>query len=135
AAADFANAQGHYTEAQRLLQRAFEDARKSPLLLNSLAWQALYIDDGWDEAIQHARQACDLSGHADPSHLHTFAAVLAASGDVTAAREALSQTLDSRSQGRMTPVDWYPVGRMAEHCGLMEAAIDAYSRAAANDSG
>ncbi|MCA9549626.1 MAG: hypothetical protein KC933_06300, partial [Myxococcales bacterium] len=118
---------GKVRDAIRWMERLDKLSPDDGGLLNNLAWLALFTGDPIsDQDVERAVRANALSGFEDPVRLHTLATLYAERGE---AREALSvflTRLDRRGADAPESVDWYLLGRILEHYGLVGEARAAY---------
>ena len=94
---------------------------------NTLAWTALFRRDVGEQEIAWARRAVELSGRA-PFALHTLASVYANAGQVGEAVGALRESIHRDGRFEPRPEDEYVLGKIAEQCGMRDAAIRYYAR-------
>lgn len=101
---------------------------KASAFLHSLAaWRSLFVGKS-EEAIELAKRAVELSPVGNQSSsLHTLASVYADAGQLQLAAATLKQSIAARN-GLKDPIDEWVLGRIAEHCGLNEAARKYYQR-------
>jgi len=125
--------QGDWEAVDRDYRRLVAAGRAESLDYNNLAWNALFVGEVTDRAIDEARQAVMLSRQKSPSALHTLATLYAEVGRTTEAREAILQAIEISGREDPSPSDWYVLGRVAEHYGLEEAALDAYRKVTETD--
>jgi Flp pilus assembly protein TadD len=81
-----------------------------------------------ETAIDWARRAVEGSGRRNYASLNTLAAVLAAAGRPSEAREVFLQALDVKETDDLGGADWAVHGLIAEKHGLLPAARDAYEK-------
>ena len=125
---DAASHRGDTAAAERAYRRLVDTGKAEAGAFNQLAWMALVHDVVDDEAVALARQAVAHSRGKARGVLHTLAALYAAAGRVTEARETLLKSIDAGAIRQPQPADWYVVGRLAEAYGVPEAAREAYER-------
>ncbi len=110
------------------LQQICEAGPENPIDLNSVAWTSLKLDPIPETGLELARRSCELSRWTRSGPLHTYATLLAEEGNLEEAQSILASTVNARPYIRVTIADLYTIGRMAEHCGLTEAAREAYQQ-------
>jgi tetratricopeptide (TPR) repeat protein len=126
--ASAAQASGDSAELQRQLKRLIALGRGEAGDHNNLAWSALFSEPLAPDALDQAHKAVQLSQERSRAHLHTLAAVHAASGQPHEALEVLAKSIDLGDSGRPASDDWLVIGQVAERYGLFEEAIAAYRR-------
>ncbi|MEZ4398907.1 MAG: DUF3857 domain-containing protein [Kofleriaceae bacterium] len=97
----------------------------SAMELSNVAWVRAFHDADLTAARAVIERSVGLGQAPSATQHNTFAAVLAAQGELAAAAEHLRQTLALRAP---TDADWYVVGRIAEGLGLVEDAVVIYRR-------
>ncbi|MBN2243974.1 MAG: DUF3857 domain-containing protein [Acidobacteria bacterium] len=95
---------------------------------NNLAWLDIMEDRVTAETLQYIQQAVAMTQNSNANCLHTLATVYAELGRVTEARDVLMALLQSRSEQELESADWYVLGRIAEHYGASDAAVEAYGK-------
>jgi tetratricopeptide (TPR) repeat protein len=118
---DWAGAAGYYGQL-------IDSGRAQSSDYNNLAWNALFAGEVTEAAIGYARQAVTLDKRESHYSLHTLATLLAETGRLTEAREAILQAIEISGKEEPASEDWYVLGRIAEHFDLKQAAADAYRR-------
>jgi len=118
---------GEFAVSEEHLRPLVERGRASPRSYNELAWNSIFVKGADDRALDYAHRANRRTLHRDPTYLHTLATVCAELGHAADALENLHRSLDARG---CTPEndDWYVLGRIAEHCGLADAAAELYRK-------
>jgi transglutaminase-like putative cysteine protease/tetratricopeptide (TPR) repeat protein len=113
----------------------------APMDLNNLAWSYLVADRASVEAVDFAQKAVFATHSAEPTVLHTLAALYAETGRTAEAQQTMLQGMEVAGIEEPDSSSWFVFGRIAEQYGIREAAIAAYSRvekpsekAAINDS-
>jgi Flp pilus assembly protein TadD/transglutaminase-like putative cysteine protease len=113
---------------QPLVDKAAADKKAKPFVeagaLNNLVWNSLFLDEVPPTIAARANRLVEVAATAN--ELHTAAAAFAELGQIAEARRVFLRMLAVR--GRDDPVDWYVVGRLAEHLDLPEVAASAYRR-------
>jgi tetratricopeptide (TPR) repeat protein len=95
---------------------------------NQLAWLRLLAGDAGDATLDWARRAVELSRRKNPASLHTLATALAEREAVAEARDVIRESMEARPDGEPSAADHYVLGRLAEACGVRDAALDSYGR-------
>lgn len=121
---DFAAARREY---DRLLAVAPDDA----LTLNTLAWLSLVDGHDLEQALERARRAATLTGHAHSDILNTVAALEAATGRLHDAYVTTLLSMDKGGAEEPRPQDWLVLGQIAQGYGLVDLAASAYRKALA----
>ena len=119
------NAQRKLDQAHAVMLDLLETGDAHAGHYNDLAWVELFLGSH-QEALEHALKSNEMQT-AGPG-LHTLACVYAELGRVDEARRTLEQLASYRKDGELLSVDWYVVGRIAEHFGLAEEARRAYRK-------
>ncbi|MFN7988388.1 MAG: DUF3857 domain-containing protein [Thermoanaerobaculia bacterium] len=97
---------------------------------NTAAW-ARYVAGRCDEkTLSLARQAVEASRRSNPAVLNTLAAVCAETGRNEEAHALVARSMDLEGIDEPFPGDWLVVGRIRENYGLVDDALEAYSRLA-----
>lgn len=130
--AELAAAAGQYGEADRAYAKIASLGRTTPGDLNNRAWNAVFRGAVDDTAVEWGRQAAEKSGAAA---LNTLATLYAERGRAAEAMQVLAKGIAATVADEPSPADWYVVGRLAEHCGMPDAARQSYTRASADESG
>jgi hypothetical protein len=95
---------------------------------NNRAWAQLFLDpipSGVLEEALGATSGALTRTHAD---LHTLATVYAELGDAPNAIKVLREAVSTTTEDQPDAVDWYVIGRLAEHYKLPDDARAAYER-------
>ncbi|MBN2320124.1 MAG: DUF3857 domain-containing protein [Acidobacteria bacterium] len=95
---------------------------------NNLAWLDIMENCVTPDTLQYIQQAVAMTNNSDATCLHTLATVYAELGNVTEAHDVLLALLRNRSDKELESPDWYVLGRIAEHYGASDAAIEAYRK-------
>jgi tetratricopeptide (TPR) repeat protein len=121
------------TAVRQLVSRLSDLGQTTASDLNSLAWTALESDRIDQEALESIDRAVAMTGSRVGPIRHTQAAVYAHVGRLSEAKEIAYRSM--RREGIEEPNDsyWYVFGRMAEYCGLFDAARAAYRRVVATE--
>ncbi len=123
-----AQRQGDVELASKWLEEVVEMGRAEDHEYNNLAWFSLVLSAVDEQALDRAQQAVRLTGEASASSLHTLATVVAELGEPAAAREIVLQAMTAGGSVEPQSHDWYVLGRIAEHFGLLDAAVEAYRK-------
>lgn len=128
---ELVDAQGGHQAVFELAQGLYQDDTFPDYNGSTFAWRSLFIGKS-EIAIQAARDSVNSFAEGDPRQtaaLHTLACVYADAGQIRNAVMTLRATIDARN-GVRDPIDDWVLGRIAEHCGLVDAARKYYSRVA-----
>lgn len=109
-------------------QRLADTGEAGAVDYNNMAWMLLSLGRVDDKAVEYAQRAVTLSGYEDPAHLHTLASIYAEMGKTAEAYQLLVQSLAAKVDDAPASIDWYIVGRLAEHYGLPDLARKYYKR-------
>ena len=123
---------GYYNSAARIVGPTLVESHPDDPEAFYLYGRSLYLTDEIASAREALDQAMALAGEAvDPDHLHLDGLLLAAEGNLAAARETLRTAfeLGNRYEHAM---DW---GRVAWQAYALEEALEAYSAAAQTEEG
>lgn len=120
--------EGKFEKARARLREAVDKGMADSSTYNNLAWLSLFTGGATDADIDLALRAVNGADAGQTAALHTLATLYADMGRVKEAHSTLEKVLAARSGGRIDPVDWLVIGRIAEHCGLPEDAKRAYAR-------
>ena len=137
-------------EALRALRKAAEgqlDWKKASLIsaqiaasgkadfgdYNDQAWITLFDGTVDEKALEIAQRATRQTQNREFASLHTLAAIHAELGHTSEAREVLLHGMDVGGIEEPDSSCWYVFGRIAEHFGEMEAAVNAYKKVEMQD--
>lgn len=123
---------GRYETALRRLTELLDSGEGSRADYNQYAWYSLYLPKP-DYAPLEGRQIVQRLMSGGGGELHTVACVLADSGRLIEAQEALGKYLDTEGSERPAAA-WLALGIYAERFGLRDLAIDAYRRVERSDN-
>jgi tetratricopeptide (TPR) repeat protein len=120
-----------YASAQKYALEVLEKSRAKPEDFAFAGWMALFTDQQFDRAIEHAQRGSrdetkKKDGDEDLRALHALAGLYAATGKSIEARTALLKDIDDDNRGMLEDSDWYVLGRIAENYGVEDYAIAAY---------
>lgn len=119
---------GHFAAAREAYEKAIRAGSASPSVYNQAAWLSLFPGGAPDKGLEWALLAAERTSHRDPSILHTLAAVYAETGKTDEARATLRSLVDMHEEGVPRDIDYFILGRVAEHHGLDDVAREAYAR-------
>jgi hypothetical protein len=119
---------GKLKEAMEASKAILDLGRADAGTYNNLAWCAVFAGQLTDENLAHALRAAQTSGFSNLSSLHTLAVFYAETGKLKEAGDALTRILNGRTGQDPDSVDWYIIGRIAEHLHLTAEAKRAYQR-------
>ncbi|MCA9137030.1 MAG: tetratricopeptide repeat protein, partial [Planctomycetales bacterium] len=123
------HAKGGHEAVFQYVKEMIRDGQFTEINRNAMAWRSLFVGKS-DQVVEEAKQAVDQYLPGDPrraSALHTLASVYADVGELKLAAETVRATIAARNGVRDGIDDWV-LGRIAEHCGLKEAAKKYYRR-------
>ena len=116
---------GRWAEAEASYREALGRAPDDPVVLGNLG--VLQAHQGrWSDAAESASAAAAQGSRAVRRHA---AAILAAAGDLSAARSLLLALLAAGAPATEAPTLWYGLGRVAFAAGALEPAREAAERA------
>lgn len=118
---------GRSEEAASLAAERIRKGKATAEEFNNEAWERLASGQVDAKTLEYARRGVQED---PPSRaaLHTLATVLAASGRTSEALEYLLKGVAMEDGEDPAGIDWYPMGRIAEHLGEAEAARTYYER-------
>ena len=134
AAANLTVARNNASEGCAMLRKLAESSDVSFDLLNSAAWLGLFASPLPPESLTDAERAVKLAPR-NSAALHTLAAIQAAMGRIEDAQRSLTKAVAAHPDETMASSDWYVVGQIAEHCGLLDDARQAYARVSPKEDG
>jgi tetratricopeptide (TPR) repeat protein len=117
-------AKGDYSD---IVQKRLEDTKRQPTaeLWNSVLWTSLFADAVDDKLVRQS--GTSILKSENPNIIHSLSYAEAETGNLNDAVQELHLILSYR--GDMPDgVDWLIVGRIAEQCGLPDAAIESYRK-------
>ncbi|MCC6521339.1 MAG: DUF3857 domain-containing protein [Polyangiaceae bacterium] len=120
-------AAGRRVEARQAADKLIATGHATPSTLNGQAWRGLVLGNVRDEDLRYALLAVQRAP-ADDAALHTLGCLYADLGRIDEARQTLMKLLAMRPGGNPASLDWYIVGRVAEHLALPDEARAAYAR-------
>ena len=126
ALANLAVEQGRYDEGEEWFGRLAARGRELAGDLNNRAWNAVLRGHPDATALDRARRS--VEGEVGSAARHTLATLYAETGRFDEARQVLVRAIAGRASDEAGADDWYVVGRLAEHCGLVAQARRAYER-------
>ncbi len=132
--ANLATARGRFAEGEAILERLAGGPAAGSMVLNNLAWLALFRPTVDERDLGRALEANRLSRGQSPAELHTLAALHAERGDTEATLKLVRRRLELRAAPEPESADHYLLGRVMEHLGLWRLAREAYGRVE-NDEG
>lgn len=115
-------------EYRRRMEAAIKEGRASAGIYNNLAWLDIVEGKTTDATRQAATRSASMTDYSRPATLHTLATVYAELGMTTEARNVLLALLENHSSNDLEGPDWYILGRIAEHYGAPDAAIEMYRK-------
>lgn len=118
---------GDFDTAEKRLRPLADREKVSEVVLNNLAWNAVSQGSVGQRALDDALAAATRTSCENSACLHTLAAVYAEMGTTTEALENLRRSVQQRG-GPLKEIDWYVLGRLAEHYGLDSAATSLFRR-------
>ena len=133
--ADGASRRGKLAAAIQLEQRMVSLGKADSGDYNQIAWFTLIDGSVTNQTIENSQRGNFLSKNADPTELHTLAALYAEVGKTTEARETLLRSMELRGLEEPDPDYWYVFGRIAEQFGVRDAAVADYQKLKPPDEG
>ncbi|MGA2253261.1 MAG: DUF3857 domain-containing protein [Thermoguttaceae bacterium] len=128
AIAGMASALGESDLARKQLISMTDRGNPPPLALYGLAWCSMVGQHADDKARDAALKALvNIQPRYEYRLLATLAAIEAELGKPAEAMEHLARSQDLQC-GRLSAVDWYAMGRLAEHYQLEDIAADLYHK-------
>lgn len=122
------HAQGGHEAVFEYLEK-MNSENGQPVNGDAMVWRSLFIGKS-DQVLAQAKQSVQNCSPDDPRRsavLHTLACVYAETGQLKLAADTLRATIAARN-GVRDGIDDLALGRIAEHCGLKEAAKKYYRR-------
>jgi tetratricopeptide (TPR) repeat protein len=126
--ADGASRHGELAAAIQLEQRMVSLGKADSADYNQIAWFTLIEGSVTNQTIEDSQRGNYLSKNANPSELHTLAALYAEVGKTTEARDTLLRSMELRGLEEPDPDYWYVFGRIAEQFGVRDAAVADYRK-------
>ena len=126
--AEVAHRRGDLDVYRERLTALIDSGRATAAEYNNLAWLDIVEERASEETLGLAQQSVALTDYSEVSSLHTLATVYAELGQVAEARDVLLALLDNRTSNDLESPDWYVLGRIAEHYGAPDAAVEAYRK-------
>ncbi len=123
-----AAARGQLGIAADYFRKNAESREALPADFNMSAWTILFVEPLEAYALEHATRAAQSESPSRSSYLHTLATVQAEQGRITESIATLRQSVSLRSNQLPDHDDYYVVGRVAEHLGLIELAKKSYQK-------
>ncbi len=114
---------GNIREGMKVRQKLIDDKDATSNDYNSQAWDGLFTDFG-DEHLQYAQRSIEIN--ANLGNTHTIGCIYAERGDLNEAARALEKILRAREGHKPEPIDYFIIGRIAEHLGYKAEAKKAY---------
>jgi tetratricopeptide (TPR) repeat protein len=102
---------------------------------NNLAWLGLFRKPIPAESLPLAEQAVTMTKGKSSNYLHTLSTLYADSGRNEEARETLLKMVELDGGKAVSPAHWYVLGSIAHNYGEMDAAREAFTKAAENSGG
>lgn len=102
---------------------------------NNLAWLGLFRTPIPAESLSLAEQAVTMTKGKSSNYLHTLSTLYADSGRNEEARETLLKMIELDGGKTVSPAHWYVLGSIAHNYGEMDAAREAFTKAAENPGG
>jgi len=102
---------------------------------NNLAWLGLFRKTIPAESLPLAEQAVAMTKGKSSNYLHTLSALYADSGRNEEARETLLKMVELDDEKTLGPAHWYVLGSLAHNYGEIDAAREAFTKAAENPGG
>jgi Tfp pilus assembly protein PilF len=102
---------------------------------NNLAWLGLFRKPIPAESLSLAEQAVTMTKGKSSNYLHTLSTLYADSGRNEEARETLLKMIELDGGKAVSPSHWYVLGSIAHNYGEMDAAREAFTKAAENPGG
>jgi hypothetical protein len=118
---------GDFDTVEKRLRPLAAGDNASPAVLNNLAWNALLQGNTGSRALDDATDAAVKTSYQNSACLNTLAAVQAEQGKTAEALENLRRSVELRGD-EVKEVDWYVLGRLAEHDGLDDVAAALYGK-------
>jgi tetratricopeptide (TPR) repeat protein/transglutaminase-like putative cysteine protease len=124
---------GHYAAAEAAYSKIFDLGQGEAGDWNNRAWNAILSGTIDDNAIEWGQRAVQANPKSNRAILHTLATLYAEKGRVKETQQLLAQSL-AMAMDEPSGADWYVVGRIAEQCGLLDVARQAYRRVKPKES-
>lgn len=127
AAANLTVVRNNAAEGHAMIHKLAESPQATANELNSAAWLGLFVSPIPPESLTDAERAVKMNPR-NSAALHTLATIQAELGRIEDAQRSLVRAVGERPDEAMAAYDWYVVGRIAEHCGLVDDARQAYAK-------
>jgi tetratricopeptide (TPR) repeat protein len=124
---------GQLEQAKASYQTLIDRGKADDSTFNNRAWLSLMIGKVTEEDVGYALQAAQLTQFRGTSSMHTLASLYAEIGKTEEAWQTFLKLLELRPDEQPLSYDWYIVGRIAEHYGMIEDARAAYGRVGPSD--
>ncbi|MGP8186373.1 MAG: DUF3857 domain-containing protein [Terracidiphilus sp.] len=118
---------GNYAAASAWAKKLADLGNADAMLLNNVAWNALFTGKVEQSDIERAIHATEMQKDA-PSILHTLACLYAEVGNTKDAHDVLLRAMDDWDLDEPNDEVWYVLGRIAEDFGEREIAIADYRK-------
>ncbi len=118
---------GNYDAARGIAQKLADMGKTDAMLLNNVAWDALFTGKVTQDDVAKAIRATEMQKDA-PGILHTLACLYAEIGNTKDAHDVLLRAMDDWNLDEPNDEVWYVLGRIAEQYGEREIAIADYRK-------
>ena len=126
---ELASYRGQFDKAREIIKSMIDKGQASSEDMNQYAWYALSVASPmYQDTIDTASRANDLTKNANFGILHTLACVYAAAGKTSQARELLLKSIDTLHLEEPNSQVLFGFGLIAEQYGEFEAAAKLYAR-------
>jgi tetratricopeptide (TPR) repeat protein len=119
--------QGNAAQAETRFKTLAASGRDAPALM--LPWFSLYRDQIAEKEIAELQRVASVSPLFDSRSMRIHATLYAESGKVAEALTMLGKSLDADGRSKLSPDDWYVLGRLYEQYGERAASEAAYRKA------
>jgi len=118
---------GNYDAARATAQKLADMGKTDAMLLNNVAWDALFTGKVTQDDVAKAIRATEMQKDA-PGILHTLACLYAEIGNTKDAHDVLLRAMDDWNLDEPNDEVWYVLGRIAEQYGEREIAVADYRK-------
>ena len=118
---------GNYDAARAIAQKLADLGKEDAMLLNNVAWNALFTGKVTQDDLAKAIRATEMQKDS-PAILHTLACLYAEVGNTKDAHDVLLRAMDDWNLDEPNDEVWYVLGRIAEQYGERDIAIADYRK-------
>lgn len=119
---------GRTEEMEHVIQDRVQRGKADASEYNNFAWWHVLRGQVTPRTLEYARKAIQGAGARSDAAHNTLAVVLAEAGRTQEALEMLRKSMTLREIEKATGADYYVLGRIAEHLGEHEVALNCYAQ-------